>query len=150
MIDMTPMVDLGFLLITFFIFTTSMAQPRVAKLIMPNQDGPPTSLGETNAFTAILAGDDKVFVYSGMFSEAIKRNKIVRTTFDVQKGLGFYLRKKQTELGIDESKLVFLIKPLNASTYQNVVDALDEAAINGVDRFAIVKASKEEIEHAGE
>src|SRR5215213_9293197 len=74
-IDMTPMVDLGFLLITFFIFTTTMAEQRVSKLLMPKESLDSTNLKEKNALTAILAGNNKVFAFVGQWQEAVKYNK---------------------------------------------------------------------------
>jgi biopolymer transport protein ExbD len=59
-IDMTPMVDLGFLLISFFIFTTSISTPAVTKLFMP-ADGVPSKLGESNALTLLLGNNNTLF-----------------------------------------------------------------------------------------
>ena len=53
-IDMTPMVDLAFLLITFFIFTTAMSEKKAMKLFMPTEKGRPTSLGESKVLTVLL------------------------------------------------------------------------------------------------
>jgi len=63
-IDMTPMVDLGFLLITFFIFTTSMGEPMATNLFMP-KDGPETNVSEATVLTVLLAGENKIYYYDG-------------------------------------------------------------------------------------
>lgn len=142
-IDMTPMVDLGFLLITFFIFTTTMAEKRATSLIMP-KEGEPSRLSERKALTAILGKDNKVYVYAGKFENAMKDNKIISTNYTTYQGLGSLIRAKQKQLNQDKSGLMLLIKPLNMASYQNLVDALDEALINDVQRYAIVEASAEE------
>lgn len=53
-VDMMPMVDLGFLLITFFMLTTTMAKPKVLNLIMP-ADGEGVPVGESKAFTKVVS-----------------------------------------------------------------------------------------------
>jgi biopolymer transport protein ExbD len=63
-LDMTPMVDLGFLLITFFIFTTTMAQPTAMNLFMPKDVDKPedqTKVKESGAFTIMLGKQDVVY-----------------------------------------------------------------------------------------
>jgi biopolymer transport protein ExbD len=62
---MTPMVDLGFLLITFFIITTQLSKPSVVKLNMPKESKYSTTVGESNALTFILDKDDRVYYYHG-------------------------------------------------------------------------------------
>jgi biopolymer transport protein ExbD len=54
-IDMTPMVDLGFLLISFFVITTELSKPTALNLIMPTK-GIAMDLGESNALTVLLPG----------------------------------------------------------------------------------------------
>lgn len=142
-IDMTPMVDLGFLLITFFIFTTSVTGKRAADLIMP-KDGEPTGLAESKAITAILGGNNKVFVYAGRWDNAVNGKNITETNYNVYLGLGDFIRAKQKQLKNKRNDLMLLIKPLNDASYQNVIDALDEALINDVRRYAIVQATTEE------
>jgi biopolymer transport protein ExbD len=142
-IDMTPMVDLGFLLITFFIFTSSMAEPYVTKLYMP-ADGPSTKQPQSSALTVLLGKDNRIYYYEGEWDVALQSNTVLNTSYDLQHGLGQVIRQKQQQLGRNKQDLMLLIKPLNEATYANVINTLDEVQINGVTRYAITEPSKEE------
>ena len=121
-LDMTPMVDLGFLLITFFIFTTTLAQKGVVKLVMPHK-GDGTDVAESKALTAILGKDNKVFIYSGKWEDVAIHQKVVQTSYNVNTGMGSWIRAKQNALGKHKNSMVFIIKPTEHASYQNVVDA---------------------------
>jgi biopolymer transport protein ExbD len=146
-IDMTPMVDLGFLLITFFILTTAMSEQSTLKLYMPHA-GDPTPLGRSRVLTVLLGSDNKMYAYEGAFEEAKKDNKIVATSYNEAAGIGELIRQKQRQLQrsskTGKEALVYLIKPTRLCNYKNVVDALDEATINGVKKYMLVDASAEE------
>lgn len=150
-VDLTPMVDLGFLLITFFIFTTSMTEPKATPLKMP-ADGPPTESGESGSFTIILLDQNKVFCYHGSLPEAMKHKTYGTTTFDFANGIGQVIRQKQLILDRQKSNgrqdLVVMIKPLDEAAYRNVVDVLDEMLINTVPSYSILDiepSEKEEV-----
>ena len=67
-IDMTPMVDLGFLLITFFIFTTTMTSPTTLKLNVPketNKEEEQNKAKESGALTIMLGKGNNVYYYEG-------------------------------------------------------------------------------------
>lgn len=67
-VDMTPMVDLGFLLITFFIFTTTMSSPTTMQLFMPKDTDKDEDLNkakESGALTILLGKNNVVYVYRG-------------------------------------------------------------------------------------
>ena len=137
------MVDLGFLLITFFIFTTTIGEAKALKLHMP-ADGTDSNIGETSTLTAVLPGGDKIAVYAGSWEKAGKNNAIQYMEF-----AGLRKRiKQQRELmraaGLDPRDLMLLIKPAEDATYSNTVDALDEAMISEVGKYAIVSITKEE------
>ena len=136
-VDLTPMVDLGFLLITFFIFTTTMSQPTAMQLNLPDDSATPEEQNkakESGAFTILLGKDNNVFFYEGILapqganfkSSNFKeiRNELIR-------------KKKNT----DTADLVVVIKPSNESTYKNVIDILDEMSINVIKRYALVDIS---------
>ncbi|HEX6169636.1 MAG TPA: biopolymer transporter ExbD [Chitinophagaceae bacterium] len=153
-IDMTPMVDLGFLLITFFVFTTTMSTPKATDLFMPKDDiNHPQPLPNSLALSLLLDDNNKVFYYSGDFKEAVSENKIGETNYSAYEGIGKIIRQKQKDLD-DSGKftdgrkgLMLLIKPTSKSVYDNVIDALDEAVINDVRKYAIVEPIKEEIDY---
>ena len=138
-VDMTPMVDLGFLLITFFIFTTTVAQPTAMKLFLPKDVDKPeeqNKVKESGAFTILLGKGDQVYYYEGL-----DPTKIQGTTF---KGIRTeILRKKKTTAQDD---LVMIIKPTVDATYKNTVDVLDEMTISEIKRYAMVDISPQEYE----
>jgi len=150
-IDMTPMVDLGFLLITFFVFTTTISSPTVTDLFMPKESGVPMPLPKSLALTLLLDDDNKIYYYHGDFSDAVKANEIFETNYSIYTGLGTIIRQKQKD--IDEGGkfsdgrmgLMMLIKPTSKSVYKNVVDALDEAVINDVKKYAIIEPDAAEM-----
>jgi biopolymer transport protein ExbD len=150
-IDMTPMVDLGFILITFFVMTVQLTLPAALNLNMPKEGGVPITLGESDALTVLLEDGDRVYYYHGKWEEAIAKKQIYTTDFSVKNGLGKVIREKQKwldEHGNKEGRrgLMLLIKPGYGASYQNVIDALDEATINGVKKYAIVSVDGEEKE----
>jgi biopolymer transport protein ExbD len=142
------MVDLGFLLITFFIFTSTMAEKKAMKLYMPSDKGT-SSAPESKVVTVLLASNNKVYTYEGKFEDALKENKVIPTTYNLSSGIGQVIRNKQKRLQAfnkneGRNDLIYLIKPTKQSTYSNIVDALDEATINDVKKYMVVEPSPEE------
>lgn len=139
-VDLTPMVDLGFLLITFFIFTTSMSQPTAMRLFLPKDTDKPEEQNkakESGALTIMLAGNDNIYYYEGML--APDGSNFKSTNF---KGIrDVILTKKKST---DPKDFVVVIKPNKESTYKNTVDMLDEMTINDVKRYALVDIAEAE------
>jgi len=136
-VDMTPMVDLGFLLITFFIFTTTMAQPTAMNLFMPKDVDKPeeqNKVKESGAFTIMLGKQDVVYYYEGLDPLQIKTATFKTIRDEI-------IRKKQST-NVDD--LVVIIKPTIDATYKNTVDILDEMTINAIKRYAMVDISPQE------
>lgn len=146
-VDLTPMVDLGFLLITFFMVTTAWSKPHASTLNMP-ADGPPTTLGNDAALTLIALGDNKIFYYNGELDESLKKGSYGITGYGQHNGIGDIIRTKQ--LAMDKGykggrkEMMLLIKPTPGSNYKNVVALLDEVLINDVKRYALLDPTKEE------
>ena len=78
-IDMTPMVDLGFLLITFFVFTTTISTPTMTDLYMPKDSPDSTKLTNDLALTLLLDDNNKIYYYNGIFDNAASKNEIFET-----------------------------------------------------------------------
>ena len=152
-IDMTPMVDLGFLLITFFVFTTTISTPMVTDLYMPKNSPDSTNLSEDLALTLLLDDDDKVYYYEGSFDKAANTNRVFETNYSPYSGMGKIIRQKQKDIDASgkfadgRKGLMMLIKPTSQSVYKNVVDALDEAVINDVKKYAIIEPNATEINY---
>ncbi|HQS54049.1 MAG: biopolymer transporter ExbD [Bacteroidetes bacterium 24-39-8] len=141
-VDLTPMVDLGFLLITFFIFTTTMSQPTAMKLYLPKDADKPEDQNkakESGVITILLGKDDNVFYYEGQLDNSASNFKSSNFT-EIRNVI---LDKKART---PEKDLVVVLKPSEECTYRNVVDILDEMAINVCKRYALVDISPVEAE----
>lgn len=132
-VDLTPMVDLGFLLITFFIFTTTMSKPTALKLNLPADTKDPNQqnkLNEKSALTVLLGKDNNVFYYEGDLTPNASNFK--PSSF---KEIRSEIMQKKTNT---DTTFMVIIKPNDQSTYKNVVDILDEMKITDTKRYALV------------
>src|ERR1700754_4471791 len=93
-VDLTPMVDLGFLLITFFIFTTTMSQPTAMRLYLPKDTDKPEEQNKvkaSGALTIMLGKANQVYYYEGD-----DPTKIQATSFKDIRGI-IINKKKSTD-----------------------------------------------------
>jgi biopolymer transport protein ExbD len=147
---MTPMVDLGFLLITFFVITTQLAEPSAMQLNMP-KDGPPPDLGKSNALT-ILINDNKIYYYNGDWADAVQSSSIRQTSLAGSASLRDIIESKQRDLDNNQKLkegrdgMMMLVKAGKGASYKMLVDVLDEALISRVKKYAIVKITGDETE----
>lgn len=141
-VDLTPMVDLGFLLITFFIFTTTMSQPTSMQLFLPKDTDKPEEQNKvkaSGALTLLLGGNNVIYYYEG---ELLPDGSNFKTTGfkDVRNVI---MDKKRST---DPKDFMVVIKPDENATYKNTVDILDEMTINDVKRYAMVDISPVEVQ----
>ena len=131
-VDLTPMVDLGFLLITFFMFTTTMSQPMAMHLNMPDDNNTaPMPTSQSGALTIWLGKNNHIYYYEGELKPDL--SNVHRSN---SKDIGQVILHKKTTA--DTSKLFMTVIPGNQSTYENIIDILDEFAVNGVEKYALV------------
>jgi biopolymer transport protein ExbD len=172
-VDMTPMVDLGFLLITFFVFTATMTTPTTLDLNMPKDIKDPkdqTEAKETGVISVMLGKGNQIYYYEGKLEVAEGKNNFKQTTF---KGIRQILLDKKKDVisrhvhdetckktqdrakekgdpdwekACADRDFIVIIKPNEDATYKNTVDILDEMTINQVRTYAMVKILKEENE----
>lgn len=138
-IDMTPMVDLGFLLITFFIFTSSLSETKATDLYLTAGEEQTSNIGASTALTVLLTGGDSIYYYHGKWEDAVHDKGLRPSSFDVANGIGNIIRNKQKALGKKSADMMLLIKPTQGSTYNNLMNVLDEVLINNVKKYAIME-----------
>jgi biopolymer transport protein ExbD len=136
-VDLTPMVDLGFLLITFFIFTTTMSQPTAMKLFLPKDVDKPEEQNKVKmsaVITLMLGKDDKIYYYEGEDVTKLQSSgyKAIRD---------IVLDKKRRT---DAKDFMVILKPTQDATYKNTINILDEMTIDGITRYALVDISPDE------
>lgn len=132
-IDMNPMVDLAFLLLTFFMLTTTFSKPQAMELVMPAKPKAEEVVEEkpikaSRVVTLLIGPDDRLFWYRGV--EDVQVNE----TGYGKDGLRDLLFRLDGEI----EDLVLLIKPMRECVYENMVDMLDELQITGMQRYAMV------------
>ena len=158
-VDLTPMVDLGFLLITFFMLTTTLAKPQIMALVMPEKDIKKEDIEpvkESKVLTLLLGANDKVYWYEG-----ITDAKLDSTDYSAEGLRQVILNKKDKvkgQFGEEDyedfktkeprkgSFVNVIIKPTSEARYKNLVDALAEMAICKVRYYVILDVSELEKE----
>jgi len=85
-VDFTPMVDMNMLLITFFMFATTLLKPQVMNISMPSTEAPenPVTVGKNTAITILMGANDELYYYEGKLEESVFEdydNFLKRTTY---------------------------------------------------------------------
>ncbi|MFM2157125.1 MAG: hypothetical protein RL516_1874 [Bacteroidota bacterium] len=163
-IDMTPMVDLAFLLLTFFMLTTTFGKPKTMEINMPVKPPPGQEIKNevNNAITILLSGDNKIYWYYG---ELKPETKLTLTDFSatgIRKLFLDYNKQAvdeiktlkenalKTKMNEDTLKsrivdikgkkyaLMVLVKTDDKAKYKNVIDIIDELNICLIGKYALV------------
>ena len=138
-VDLTPMVDLGFLLITFFVFTTQLTQPTVMNLNMPIDKGEiTTDVCESCVLTVILEKNNTIRYYEGM---AAISTEVGSTDYSAVGIRNLILQKRNSvkKLRGSVDDFVIIVKSMPESNFQNFVDMLDEITINNVKHYYVAE-----------
>ena len=139
-VDLTPMVDLGFLLITFFIFTTTMNEPTGMKVVTPTDGKPPNETAASKTLNILLGSGEKIIYYQGDSLHQYHSTHSIEGIRSVIRDM----RKKVKEQFQSAEETVVLIKPGDDCAYKNVVDLLDEMTINGITRYTLMDPGTDE------
>jgi biopolymer transport protein ExbD len=171
-IDMTPMVDLAFLLLTFFMLTTTFSKPKTMEINMPFDDvKKEDQMKVNNAVTFLLSENNSIYWYFGEFKKG--ETQLQKSNFSkdgVHKLLLDYNKWAKEEIENldrqratrviadttfkrlaskakgDKRALMALVKTDDKATYGNVIDMLDELNICYVGKYALVDLSPDELE----
>jgi biopolymer transport protein ExbD len=167
-IDMTPMVDLAFLLLTFFMLTTTFSKPKTMEVNMPVDSKDSTKVSDKGTITVVLGKDNKVIWYQGLENPTPmitnlsatglrqtlieKNSKVYNNAVILRDSLSRGLiktdefKKRLGAIKSDKAGLIVIIKAQDESSYSNLVDVLDEMAVCHIGRYAIVDITPVEIE----
>jgi len=148
-VDLTAMVDLAFLLITFFMLTTTLSKPQSMNLTLPDKDdntkkNEDIKVDENRTMTILLGENGKLVRYVGLLATPVAGGAPKDFTYGKDGIRQELISRKQlvkeysAAKGKPKDGMIVIIKPGNKSTYRNLVDVLDEMAIVGVDTYAIV------------
>ena len=125
-VDLTAMVDLAFLLITFFILTTTLQKPKTMDLTM-TVDGPEAPVASSRTMTVLLGADGKASWYMGEADKPIIGPSVVSLN---RQGVRKVLLEQSARIKKEQGKdMIVLVKPSDQSIYENVVGIMDELNI---------------------
>ena len=145
-VDLTAMVDLAFLLITFFMLTTTLNKPQSMSLALPDKEDKPETkveqkVDENRTMTILLGENNKLVRYMGFVTKPLAGADPKDFTYGKDGIRQELLKRKEQVLQYtgDKSKgMIVIIKPSKKSNYRNLVDILDEMAISDIPSYAIV------------
>lgn len=166
-VDFTPMVDMNMLLITFFMFCTTLSKPQAMDLVLPTnnqeiKEEDQNKVPDDKVITILLASDNQVYYYfgkpdyenygslhktnyEGMRSMLLERNKVfvqqminLRKEKSEKKITEEEYRQRARDIRNDKNGQIVIIKPTEGATYKNLVATLDEMQITSIGKYAIV------------
>lgn len=150
-VDLTAMVDLAFLLITFFMLTTSLSKPQSMNLGMPDKEDKPTDekpidVADDRTMTILLGENNKIKWYYGLLTTPIEGPKdATYGKAGIRQEILSKVQSVPARYNNDPKKgLIVIIKMDKKTNYRNMVDILDEMAIAKVPTYAIVDITPEE------
>ncbi len=142
-VDLTAMVDLAFLLITFFMLTTTLAKQNAMDLAMPVGEDP-GQISADRSMTICLGDDNKVLWYMGTQEEPLNKPLVNSLSGDeLRQALLSNSKKVLEKTG---KGLIVLIKPSDKSKYGDLVNSLDEMKVAQVPTYAIVEIGNTDLE----
>lgn len=146
-IDMTPFVDLAFLLITFFMLTSSFNKPKTMEVNMPDKNDDPTKnkekVKESQTLTVIVGEKDKIYYFQGVPAD---KPPVEVTDFSAEGIRKVLLTKKKEVMASLGKDIIVIMKAKDDAKYKNLVDLLDEMPITGIKIYAIVDVTPQELD----
>ncbi len=122
-IDMTPMVDVAFLLLTFFMLTTVFSKPQTMEINLPPDEKAKVEVAESNLLTLRLDKDGAIFWNIG-------NEPLQKLAFNE-------LRSTLIQRNQANPKLITLVKVDRDGTYKMMVDIMDELNLANITRFSL-------------
>jgi biopolymer transport protein ExbD len=138
-VDLTPMVDLGFLLITFFILTTTLSQPQSTDLVMPKDSKEKTPLKESAVLTLMPVRNDQIDYFEGRNQST---GMMMHCSYNELRSV---IQQKQHEVARilgNQNETVIIIDPEPTSSYKNFMDIMDEIQINDIRHYFVVNRAQ--------
>ena len=140
-IDLTPMVDLAFLLLTFFIFNTTLTQPTAMTTLLPADSEDSIHIARSGAIS-LVAGEKGILFYTG--DEVSSGKQIDYNTPEVLRANLLLIQQNLQRTHGNDDKLFVMIKPTSNAAFGNVVNLLDEMKICNMKRYTLTDLSQEE------
>lgn len=140
-VDLTAMVDLAFLLITFFMLTTTLNKPQAMDVAMPDKNvetdvNTDVDVDEHRSITLVLGSDDKLIWYQGDVKNPLQGPTVIDYSAEGLRAV--LLRMKQLVPQQAGGKdIIVVIRPSEKSVTRNIIDALDEMKITDIKRYMI-------------
>ena len=129
-IDLTPMVDLGFLLIT-----TTMSTTKAMAMVLPKESiDANDDICENCVITLLPVGNNMLFYYEGS-----EKNGVFKKTSYNAEGLRALLIDKKKRVSQLDREAILIIKPGAASTFKNLINIIDESNICMYKRYYLDK-----------
>jgi biopolymer transport protein ExbD len=125
-LDMTPLVDLAFLLLSFFILTTTLLRTQALQLVLPPSGG----AGEAHAAITVLLTPEGIFQYTGAPGDTTSAPEA--TALPRLRQVLLQHRQAHTDA-------ICIVRTAPGTRYRAVIAVLDELAICGIDRYTVTE-----------